>query len=129
MNLSDFARAEHLAALVPSVAAALLKGTVILVLGTVCSRLARGVSAAARHMIWTLTLGGALAAPVISALVPRWTLRVGFWPFAVVEMPVVVGGLTVPAVLTGASTNASSRWRRASTLTRLRTPIRWSRCQ
>src|SRR5689334_21520906 len=109
MNLSDFARAEHLAALVPAVAGALLKGMVILVLGTVCSILARGASAAARHMIWTLTLGGALAVPVVSAVVPRWTLRVGFWPFAapeapeVSEVPVVASRLTVPAALTGAS--------------------------
>ena len=106
MNLSDFARAEHLAALVPAVIAALLKGTVILVLGTVCSLLARGASAASRHMIWTLTLGGALAMPVISAVVPRWTLRVGYWPFAAVALPALAGGLTVPAALTGASTNA-----------------------
>jgi len=109
MNLSDFAQAEHLAALVPAVAGALLKGMVILVLGTVCSILARGASAAARHMIWTLTLGGALAVPVVSAVVPRWTLRVGFWPFAgpeVPAVPVVASRLTVPAALTGASTNA-----------------------
>jgi len=106
MNLSEFARAEHLAALVPPLAAALLKGTVILVLGTVCSLLARGASAAARHMIWTLALGGALAVPVIGAVVPRWPLRVGFWPFATPDVAVVADGLTVPAALTGASTNA-----------------------
>ena len=106
MNLNDFARAEHVAALAPTVAAALLKGAVILVLGTVCSLLARGASAAARHMIWTLTLGGALAVPVITALVPRWTLHVGFWPVAAHEVPVAASELTVPAALTGASTNA-----------------------
>ena len=106
MNLNDFASAEPLAALAPAVAAALLKGTVILVLGTLCASLARGVSAASRHMIWTLTLGGALVVPVISAVVPQWTLRVGFWPFAAREMAVVSGELTVPAALTGASTNA-----------------------
>ena len=106
MNLSDFARVEQLTALVPAVASALLKGTVILVLGTVCSVLARGASAAARHMIWMLTLGGALAVPVVSAFVPRWTLRVGFWPFAASEVPVAASRLTVPAALTGASTNA-----------------------
>ena len=81
MNLNDFARAEYLVAFAPVVAAALLKGAVILVLGTVCSMMARGATAASRHMIWTLTLGGALAVPVISAIVPRWTLHVGFWPF------------------------------------------------
>jgi len=106
MNLNDFARPEHVAALAPTVAAALLKGAVILVLGTVCSLLARGASAAARHMIWTLTLGGALAVPAITALVPRWTLHVGFWPVAAHEVPVAASELTVPAALTGASTNA-----------------------
>ncbi|HEX5073653.1 MAG TPA: M56 family metallopeptidase [Gemmatimonadaceae bacterium] len=105
MSLSDFARPEHLIALVPAVAAALLKGAVILVFGTACSVMARGASAAARHLIWTLTLGGALAAPVVSAVLPRWTVHVGFWPIAA-EMPVVASGLTVPAALTGPSTNA-----------------------
>src|SRR6476660_8854819 len=106
MNLNDFASAEPLAALAPAVAGALLKGTVILVLGTLCASLARGVSAASRHMIWTLTLGGALVVPVISGVVPRWTLRVGLWPFAAREVAVVPGELTVPVALTGASTNA-----------------------
>ena len=126
MNLSDFARAEHLAALAPAVAAALFKGTVILVLGTGCSLLARGASAASRHMIWTLTLGGALAMPVISAVVPRWTLRVGYWPFAAVEVPALASGLTVPAALTGRRPMPCSRRPRASSRTRLRTPIPWS---
>ena len=106
MNLNDFARAEYLVAFAPVVAAALLKGAVILVLGTVCSMLARGATAASRHMIWTLTLGGALAVPVISAIVPRWTLHVGFWPFTAHEVPAVITELTVPAALTSASTNA-----------------------
>jgi len=106
MNLNDFARAEYLAALAPAVTAALLKGAVILVLGTVCSVLARGASAASRHMIWTLTLGGALAVPVISGVVPQWPLHVGFWPFAAHDLAVVASELTVPAALTGASTNA-----------------------
>jgi len=106
MNLNDFARAEYLVAFAPVVAAALLKGAVILVLGTVCSMLARGATAASRHMIWTLTLGGALAVPVISAIVPRWTLHVGFWPFTAHEVPAVISELTVPAALTSASTNA-----------------------
>src|SRR5678815_3150995 len=68
--------------------------------------LARGATAASRHMIWTLTLGGALAVPVISAIVPRWTLHVGFWPFTAREVPTVITELTVPAALTSASTNA-----------------------
>ena len=106
MNLNDFARAEYLVAFAPVVAAALLKGAVILVLGTVCSMMARGATAASRHMIWTLTLGGALAVPVISAIVPRWTLHVGFWPFTAHEVPAVITELTVPAALTSASTNA-----------------------
>ena len=106
MSLNDFARAEYLVAFAPVVAAALLKGAVILVLGTVCSMLARGATAASRHMIWTLTLGGALAVPVISAIVPRWTLHVGFWPFTAREVPAVITELTVPAALTSASTNA-----------------------
>ena len=106
MSLNDFARAEYLVAFAPVVAAALLKGAVILVLGTVCSMLARGATAASRHMIWTLTLGGALAVPVISAIVPRWTLHVGFWPFTAHEVPAVISELTVPAALTSASTNA-----------------------
>jgi len=106
MSLNDFARAEYLVAFAPVVAAELLKGAVILVLGTVCSMLARGATAASRHMIWTLTLGGALAVPVISAIVPRWTLHVGFWPFTAHEVPAVISELTVPAALTSASTNA-----------------------
>jgi beta-lactamase regulating signal transducer with metallopeptidase domain len=119
MNLSDFARAEYLAALVPTLATALLKGTAILVLGTVCSLLARGASAAARHMIWTLTLGGALAIPVIGAIVPRWPLRVGFWPLTAVapETP-RLADTVVEAEPDGATAGPASALgdRRATTL-------------
>ncbi len=106
MHLYDLVGSEPIAAIASVLAATFVKGTAILLLGTACAMLARGASAATRHMIWTLTLGGALVVPAMSAVVPRWSLPVRFWPFPGAELPVATDELTVPAALTGASSNA-----------------------
>jgi len=106
MHPYDLVGSERTAAIASVLAATFMKGTSILLLGTVCSLLARGASAATRHMIWTLTLGGALVVPIVSAFVPRWNVPVAYWPFPRLEQAVVVNKLTVPAALTGPSSNA-----------------------
>ena len=106
MHLYDLVGSDRFAAIASVLAATFVKGTAILLLGTACSLLARGASAATRHMIWTLTLGGALVVPAVSAVVPRWTVPVGFWPFARPELANSTHELSVPAALTGASSNA-----------------------
>ena len=81
MLLYDLVGAERIAAIVPLLIGAFARATVVFVLGLVCALLARGASAAARHLIWTLTLAGALLAPMVSAFVPRWSLPASLWPF------------------------------------------------
>ena len=106
MHLYDLVGSERTAAIASVLAATFVKGSAILLLGTACSLLARGASAATRHMIWTLTLGGALVVPIVSAVVPRLTVPIGFWPSLQPEVAIVADELSVPAALTGASTNA-----------------------
>jgi len=106
MPLYDLVGSDRAAAIASVLAGTFVKGTAILLLGTACALLTRGTSAATRHMIWTLTLGGALVIPIVSAVVPRWTVPVGFWPFPRPELGIVPDELSVPAALTGASSNA-----------------------
>ena len=106
MHLYDLVGFERSVAIASILAATFVKGAAILLLGTACSMLARGASAATRHMLWTLTLGGALVVPLVSAVVPRWTLSVAFWPFPEAGIPAAADELSVPASLTGASSNA-----------------------
>ncbi|HRI53875.1 MAG TPA: hypothetical protein PLW65_27235, partial [Pseudomonadota bacterium] len=49
-----------------------LQGTVILALAAVATLLLRRAAAALRHLVWGLAVSGLLAAPVLSALLPRW---------------------------------------------------------
>jgi len=104
--LYDLVGFERSVVIASILGAAFAKGAAILLLGTAVSMLARGASAAARHMVWTLTLGGALVVPVVSAVVPRWKLPVAFWPSSEAIMPVAADELSVPESLTGASSNA-----------------------
>jgi beta-lactamase regulating signal transducer with metallopeptidase domain len=57
-----------------------LKVTVILAAGAIVAGLLRGASAAVRHFVWLLTLGGALALVVASPLVPAVAIPVGMLP-------------------------------------------------
>ena len=72
MTVFDFATTDRLAQLAPLLGLAVLKSTLVLLVGTACALAARKASAAGRHLIWTLTLGGALAVPAVSAIVPAW---------------------------------------------------------
>lgn len=81
MTVNDFLSAGS-AGMVPVLGGTIAKGTAILLMGAACALLARGASAATRHMIWTLTLTGALAAPLVSAFVPRWRIPVPSWSLA-----------------------------------------------
>ena len=72
MTVFDFATTDRLAQLAPLLGLAVLKSTLVLLVGAACALAARKASAAGRHLIWTLTLGGALAVPAVSAIVPAW---------------------------------------------------------
>jgi beta-lactamase regulating signal transducer with metallopeptidase domain len=102
MAVIDLVNGEVLAALAP-VGAIVVKATAVLLLGTVCSMFARGSSSATRHMIWTLTLAGGLAVPVVDAFVPRWGVVVPRW--AVPELAAKFEATDVPAAIIGASSN------------------------
>ena len=55
----------------------LLRISIVLVLAWTFQRLLpRRASAAVRHLGWTLALCGVLALPLLSAVVPAWTLEV-----------------------------------------------------
>jgi beta-lactamase regulating signal transducer with metallopeptidase domain len=102
MIVNDYLSAAGSAGVVSMLVGALAKGTAILIAGSICVLLARGASAAARHFIWTLTLTGALIAPVASVFVPTWSVPVPRW--SVVEAP-ATAEVAVPAGLGGASSN------------------------
>ena len=57
---------------------AFVKATVLLVLTAVVTVFLRRSPASLRHLVWTLTLGGVLALPLASALLPNWKLAL--WP-------------------------------------------------
>ena len=57
---------------------AFVKATVLLVLAAVVTVFLRRSPASLRHLVWTLTLGGVLALPLASALLPNW--KVALWP-------------------------------------------------
>ncbi len=55
-----------------------LKGLMILLLAALAVLLLRRASAAARHLVWSLTFAALLALPLLSAALPRWEIPV--WP-------------------------------------------------
>ena len=103
MIVNDYLSAAGSAGVVSMLVGALAKGTAILIAGSICVLLARDASAAARHLIWTLTLTGALVTPVASVFVPRWSIPIPQW--SVVEAPATTEVAAVPAGLAGASSN------------------------
>jgi beta-lactamase regulating signal transducer with metallopeptidase domain len=69
MNASTLA---PIASVVATLTWATLKATALLALTAVLVRLLRHSSAAVRHLIWTVALGGAVALLVLSAVLPAW---------------------------------------------------------
>ena len=61
-------------ALLPALLDAALKGTVILAVAFALGAALRRSSAAARHLLWALTVVALLALPVLALLLPRWQL-------------------------------------------------------
>ena len=106
MHLYDLFGGERSAVALQMLGAAFAKGTTIFLLGAVCSLFARGASAATRHLVWTLTLAGALTAPVIGLLVPHWSVPFADRLHLSVDPSAASGVVTVPPALTGASSNA-----------------------
>ena len=78
MAVIDLMNGE-LASLLTTIGTVVAKTTAVLLLGTAISMFARGASAATRHMIWTLTLAGGLAVPIVAAIGPRWSVTVPSW--------------------------------------------------
>ncbi len=74
MNRSPFAIFADPALLAG--AAFLVKITLVFLLGALLTALLRNRSAAARHFVWTLTLGGALALALLAPVAPRFELPV-----------------------------------------------------
>lgn len=82
LTVSDLVSPARLDGVAPLAAAVVAKATVILVLGALAVLVARGASAATRHLIWTLALAGTLVVPMLAwclprldvPMVPRWVL-------------------------------------------------------
>jgi beta-lactamase regulating signal transducer with metallopeptidase domain len=51
-----------------------IKGTLVLLATGAAASALRGASAATRHVVWTVGMGGALALPILSKLLPAWTV-------------------------------------------------------
>jgi HEAT repeat protein/beta-lactamase regulating signal transducer with metallopeptidase domain len=58
----------------PLVADALIKASILLALTAGAALLLRRSTASLRHLVWTLGLTGALVAPILSAALPRWEI-------------------------------------------------------
>jgi beta-lactamase regulating signal transducer with metallopeptidase domain len=52
------------------------KGTVVLILAALAALVLRRAAASTRHLVWQAALAGALAMPVLSLLLPQWTIPV-----------------------------------------------------
>ena len=83
MALPDFVSPERAAGLAALIGSALVKSTIVLVAGSAAVVAARGASAAARHLMWTLTLGGAFVVPLVAAVVPAWHVPLIHWTMPV----------------------------------------------
>jgi beta-lactamase regulating signal transducer with metallopeptidase domain len=79
----------------PVVLDAVAKASVILAVTAVVAASLRRASASARHLVWTLGLVSALAAPILSAALPRWEL-----PIVRVRAAVPVSRAATPPALT-----------------------------
>ncbi len=86
-------------AFVRFLADATIKATLLLLVSWLFVVALRRSSAALRHRIWALALGGLIALPVVSWLVPGWGLPI--WP-APAQLVAPIGGVSVnePPVLT-----------------------------
>jgi len=62
----------QLAALFAVLVDAALRGSVILVAALAATRLMKGRSAAARHLVWVVALASMLALPLLSRVLPAW---------------------------------------------------------
>jgi beta-lactamase regulating signal transducer with metallopeptidase domain len=114
MALPDIVAPESAAGLAALIGSALLKSTIVLVAGSAAVVVARGASAAARHLMWTLTLGGAFMVPLVAAVVPAWHVPLIRWsvpmfsPSASIAAPTAVAAATTNVVLARAVKPAAS---------------------
>src|SRR5262245_29124593 len=60
----------------PLVIDAVVKASVLLGATAIVALALRRASASARHLVWTLGLVGALAAPAVSMVTPHWTVPI-----------------------------------------------------
>lgn len=100
---TDVFAPDRLSSVADLLGAMAVKSTFVLLLGVAAVLLARGASAATRHVIWALALAGALVAPVIGGIVPTWNLPVAGWP-----LPHAGHATTAPAVLPAISGPSSN---------------------
>lgn len=79
-----------------------IKGTLVLLATCGAAFALRGASAATRHVIWTVGMTSALALPLLSKLLPAWTVELlPAQPSAapVAAVPVAAGGVGVGGLL------------------------------
>jgi HEAT repeat protein/beta-lactamase regulating signal transducer with metallopeptidase domain len=74
MSLVQFLSLDSAASWVP-VADIVVKATLMFAAAGAAAFVLRRGSAAVRHMIWTLALGGVLLLPVLSIALPRWQMK------------------------------------------------------
>ena len=101
----DLATPERVAGVLALLGPAVMKATTVLMLGAVCVLLARSASAATRHLLWALTLGGSLVVPAAAELVPQWHMPFSLWP-ANRGWLLPPATTAVPPAASGASSNA-----------------------
>src|SRR5689334_1447564 len=99
----------------PLVVDAVAKASIILAATALVAAALRRASASARHLVWTLGLVSALAAPLLSVALPRWELPIVRVRSAVPApraelLPAPAGNAIVkaPALTRGATSGAAT---------------------
>jgi beta-lactamase regulating signal transducer with metallopeptidase domain len=67
---------ESVTAVLPTLAGAVVRGSVVLVLALIITSLMRRTSAASRHVVWMSAILVALAVPFLGSITPHWETRV-----------------------------------------------------
>src|SRR5260221_3235922 len=76
-----------------------VKGTLVLVVGCASAFCLRRSSAAVRHQVWCLTLGGLIVLPVATWFVPSWRLTIPVAARKVATPPAIAGERDIPAAV------------------------------
>lgn len=86
-----------------------VKGFALLVLAAIVTMAMHRASAAARHLVWVLALGGLLLIPALALVMPKWQLPIQPHPFKSIAQQVQPGPVDPGLVTEGAGAKVPAR--------------------